>query len=294
MMQEGLLDGQQHSTCARGAVKKCLALGLAISGVALTGLAFYSSGPVPSTSGVISLATGAPSVEWVEVRSSSWNAAADKIIHRLQAEGVRRGQIISIDAHNTGPNDDAIFSAHFVRSWPDNGPLDITYHVQDEAYGWGTFYAGAASRVDETDIISITGSSYGNDRAVLYSFGYAPPAGNARVGQLKFVESRKGGWDRAAQDVIAQLKAAGVQRGQVVSIDAHNNGPTSDAIFVAFYDLSLPAFGELSISSHEMDKSSTWASFYNNAALKATTGVISITSSSNSGGYSVTFVFNYE
>ena len=48
----------------------------------------------------------------MESRSGSWNDAADGIISKLKNNGVKKGQIISIDAHNNGPDGDAIFSAH--------------------------------------------------------------------------------------------------------------------------------------------------------------------------------------
>jgi len=50
-------------------------------------------------------------LQYLECRSGGWNGAADGIIKKLQDEGVRHGQVISIDAHNNSPDGDAIFSA---------------------------------------------------------------------------------------------------------------------------------------------------------------------------------------
>merc|ERR1712203_784417 len=91
--------------------------------------------------------------EWLEVRAGTWNGAADAIIARLKDHGVQRGQIVSIDAHNNGPDEPAIFSAHFSKSWQSRGALDIRYTAQNTAdYGWATFYNNAARGVDTTDL----------------------------------------------------------------------------------------------------------------------------------------------
>jgi len=47
------------------------------------------------------------------------------------------------------------------------------------------------------------------------------------------LECRAGSWNGAANGIIQQLRDAGVRHGQVISIDAHNNGPKGDAIFSA-------------------------------------------------------------
>jgi hypothetical protein len=235
-------------------------------------------------------------VEAVEVRSGTWNGAADGIIAKLKEAGVKRGQIVTIDAHNNGPDEDAIFSAHFVRGWPSKGDLDIQYTVQNTAdYGWATFYNNAVRGVDTTDLIGITASCNTGGGGVQYVFNYAPTAQNHVVDNLAWQESRAGSWNGAADDIIAKLKANGVQRGQVVSIDAHNNGAGNgdNAIFSAFYDTGLPGYGELNIAYNVQNTNYGWSTFYANAGAAATTDVISITSSVNENGRAVTYVFNY-
>jgi len=47
----------------------------------------------------------------LEFRADSWDNAAKGIIDLIKTNDVRRGQVLSIDAHNNSPNDQAIFSA---------------------------------------------------------------------------------------------------------------------------------------------------------------------------------------
>jgi hypothetical protein len=257
------------------------------------GFAALSFCAIPKSRAML-LAAGSD-FEWLEVRAGTWNAAADAIIARLKEHGVERGQIVSIDAHNNGPDEQAIFSAHFSKSWQSKGALDIVYTAQNTAdYGWLTFYNNAASGVDTTDLIGITASCNTGGRGVQYSFSYAPAAANNVVSNLEWVESRSGSWNGGASSIISKLKSAGVQRGQIVSIDAHNNGPNGDAIFSAFYDKRLPGFGELNINYHAQNTNYGWRTFYNTASGQATANVFGITSSVNENGSAVTYVFEYE
>mmetsp|Transcript_80050 Transcript_80050/g.138945 ORF Transcript_80050/g.138945 Transcript_80050/m.138945 type:complete len:680 (+) Transcript_80050:187-2226(+) len=167
--------------------------------------------------------------EWLEARAGSWNGAADAIIQKLTEAGVKRGQIASIDAHNSDPDSDAIFSAHFSKSLPDEGDLQITYDVQNTAeYGWDKFYDTAieqASAVPTGDIIGMTSSCNTGGAGVTYLFKYAPASDGASR-PLTWKESRSDGsdWKDAAKDILNQIKDSGAQRGQVLCIDAHNWG----------------------------------------------------------------------
>lgn len=168
--------------------------------------------------------------EWLEARDGSWNGAADAIIQKLAEAGVKRGQIVSIDAHNSDPDSEAIFSAHFSKSLPDGGDLKITYEVQNTAeYGWEKFYDTAieqAKAVPTTDIISITSSCNTGGAGVTYVFKYDPASADEPSRPLTWKETRSMGssWSDAAKDIIDQIKASGAQRGQVLCIDAHNFG----------------------------------------------------------------------
>merc|ERR1711957_1104006 len=83
----------------------------------------------------------------------------------------------------------------------------------------------------------------------------------------------------------------------MVSIDAHNNDEDGDAIFTAYYSKALMSKGDLNIK-YEVDNAGySWSKFYDRACAAAgsdITDLISITSSINSGGNSVTFVFRYD
>jgi len=236
--------------------------------------------------------------EWVEARASNWNGAANAVIAKLTAAGVKRGQIISIDAHNNGPNGDAIFSAHYSKSYPSDGDLHIVYSDQNTAsYGWAGFYnnAIADAQEDVTDLISITSSNNAGGRAVTYVFKYVTAASQAESRMLTWKEARAGSWNGAANHILAQIKASGAQRGQVLGIDAHNNGPDGDAIFSAVLDLTAPGYGALDIGYHVQNTAACGrASFYTTASGEATTDVISFTSSCNANGGAVTYVFYYK
>jgi hypothetical protein len=235
--------------------------------------------------------------EWVEVRAGSWNGAADAIIAKLKAAGVKRGQIVTIDAHNNGPDGAAIFSAHYSKSLLSNGDLDISYSAQGADYGWATFYNKASrdAEADITDLISITSSTNSRGRAVTYVFKYVKVASHAESRVLTWKEVRAGSWNGAADAIIVQIKASGAQRGQVVGIDAHNNGPDEAAIFSAVLDLTAPGYGALDIGYHSQNIAGVgWGTFYNKASVEATTDVISFTSSCNTGHRGVTYVFYYK
>lgn len=239
-------------------------------------------------------------IEWVEARAGSWNGGADAVIQRLKDAGVARGQIISIDAHNNGPNDDAIFSAHFCKSYPSQGALDLTYTSQNTAdYGWATFYSNANNDAsgDMADLVSITSSTNENGRAVTYVFKYAPHAVNeVSHASLSTLEQRAGSWNGAADGLISQIKASGAQRGQIVSIDAHNNGPDEDAIFSATINHKALGFGPINDITYEDQNTDAygWATFYDTAAGQVTPDTISITGSCNTGGRAVLYVFRYQ
>mmetsp|Transcript_20882 Transcript_20882/g.46011 ORF Transcript_20882/g.46011 Transcript_20882/m.46011 type:complete len:322 (-) Transcript_20882:143-1108(-) len=238
-----------------------------------------------------------PQLQWVEARANCWIEAAEGIIAKLKALGVRRGQIISIDAHKDGPDgsvEQAIFSAYYSTSYQSLGPLNINYTEQNEVYAWPEFYDVAAQRAT-SDVFSITGSSNFPLLAVMYRFAYWPPAENSVPVDLRWLEARGDNWTQAADSIIEKLANAGVQRGQIVSIDAHNNGPDDQAIFSAHYNPSALGFGNASIKySLQNTDAYGWAQFYTNATRSATADLIGITSSSNTRSSAVTFVFEYQ
>mmetsp|Transcript_3440 Transcript_3440/g.11374 ORF Transcript_3440/g.11374 Transcript_3440/m.11374 type:complete len:311 (+) Transcript_3440:80-1012(+) len=235
---------------------------------------------------------------WVEARGSSWDSAADGVIARLKAAGVKRGQIVNIDAHNNGPDGDAIFSAHYSLSLRSLGDLNIEYSRENTAsQGWADFYdhACAEASKDITDHISITSSINEAGRGVTYVFKYAASAAFPVEHHVSWRESRAGSWNAAADSIIHKIKASGAQRGQVLGIDAHNNGPTAAAIFSATLDLSAPGLGPLEIGYYAQNTGSYgWSTFYNLASQRATADVICITSCNNENGRGVTYLFYYK
>ena len=120
--------------------------------------------------------------EFQDGRTGSWNGAANGIIRKLKEAGVQRGQVISIDAHNNGPNKAAIFSAHYCKSLPGKGPLDIQYQCENTAdQGWDAFYQNAAKFAeqntgDRSDLVAITASCNCKGRFVMYTFYYTDRA----------------------------------------------------------------------------------------------------------------------
>lgn len=67
---------------------------------------------------------------YVESQEATWVAAAADIIRKLQAAGVKRGQVLSIDAHHHLTIDEgkeASFSAYYSLELADEGPLEIDF-----------------------------------------------------------------------------------------------------------------------------------------------------------------------
>lgn len=58
------------------------------------------------------------SIQYAEARGGTWKEAADRIIARITYMGAKQGQVFSIDAHNNGPEEEAIFSALWDNSIP--------------------------------------------------------------------------------------------------------------------------------------------------------------------------------
>jgi len=254
--------------------------------------------PLPLRESITALSS--PShMGWVEVRASTWAGGADLLIEKLKTVGVKRGQIISIDAHDNKPTGQAIFSAYYSTALMSQGNLDITYEEQNADYAWATFYnrACAVAEKDITDLISITSSINSGGYSVTFVFRYAPPTSGAKSGRITWVESRSQTWNGAAYDIIEQIKATGAQRGQVIGIDAHNNGcgDNDDAIFSAYIDHTATSYGNLDIEFwHLNNQHYGWRTFYNYALAKAGPDTISISSSCNMRGGGVTYVFNYK
>ena len=247
-------------------------------------------------------------VRWVEARSARWDDALATLQAQLRERGIRRGQIVAVDAHNNGPDAEAIFSAFYSHDLPDRGELELTVHkTASSELGWGSFYDQAAAHAralpSAADLVAITASCTAGDGGVLYTLAYAGRADGALspgMGALEWAEVRGDTWDGAAHALVEQLWRKGVRNGQIVAIDAHNNGPDAPAIFSAFYSHDLPDRGELSLSfSAQNTRDYGWATFYERAAapladLKSADNLVAITASCNTGGRGVLYVWTYK
>eukprot|EP00927_Polykrikos_kofoidii_P035840 TRINITY_DN30351_c0_g1_i1.p1 TRINITY_DN30351_c0_g1~~TRINITY_DN30351_c0_g1_i1.p1 ORF type:complete len:1244 (-),score=164.86 TRINITY_DN30351_c0_g1_i1:251-3424(-) len=242
------------------------------------------------------------SLQWVECRGGAWNPTADAIIEKLRAAGVRRGQVLGIDAHNNGENEKAIFSAYYDLALPDLGELSLKYEAQNSSASWAAIYEGASGQAQGKDVISMTGSINTSQRLIFYVFYYEgkPPPGSKRpcLDQVDIIESSGGSWNEAARGIIAKLSEVGVEKGQVISIDAHNSGANAAARFSAHYSLKLRGAGPLRLNFNAQITHASWPQQYNTAAwlmarspLKGQDIVGSATSSCNSSGRSVTYTF---
>ena len=86
-------------------------------------------------------------VRFVECREDTWDAAAAGIIRKLQEAGVKRGQVLSIDAHAGDEDSDAVFSAVYSRQLAEEGELEVDFKSKtiDLAYADSETAAGAAA-----------------------------------------------------------------------------------------------------------------------------------------------------
>ena len=104
-------------------------------------------------------------------------------------------------------------------------------------------------------------------------------------------------WDGAADDIIEKLRELGVQQGQIISIDAHNNGYGEAAIMSAMWDDTVEGKGPLNIGYYVQNKNTAWEKLYANATSYVSTvrseNLISITGSCNEDDRAVLYVFYY-
>ena len=96
-------------------------------------------------------------VQWLESRGASFKTAAKSITKKLCDAGVKRGQVLSIDAH-MGVGGDAVFSAFYSTQLPHEGGLKIS--MSEKTAGWDALYQHAAAAAQtlgtSSNIISIT------------------------------------------------------------------------------------------------------------------------------------------
>ena len=241
-------------------------------------------------------------VRFIEVRSGDWNLAADDVIQCLTSRGVQQNQLLWIDAHNNGPNEEAIMSAYWDHNIKGEGPLDISYYGQNNTFPWPDLYTNASifvSNMHPKNLVSITASCNCNGKGVLYVFYYNTSCPTLPQ-NIRWCEARAGSWNKAAEKLNATMENSGAKAGQIVGIDAHNNSPDGDAIFSAWWNLSLPATGDQSntIAYNARNDTASWNDHYSwasdiVAAQTKNAKSHAITSSCNEIGNRVTYLFKY-
>merc|ERR1712072_81844 len=89
---------------------------------------------------------------YLEVRhSGSWQGACEDLVAQLKELGFCAGQIYSIDAHNNGPDEDAIVSAHWHGDplGCDDNTCHLEFEIVNDNDSWDAHYQWADSRVGE-------------------------------------------------------------------------------------------------------------------------------------------------
>eukprot|EP00931_Biecheleriopsis_adriatica_P070683 TRINITY_DN44471_c0_g1_i1.p1 TRINITY_DN44471_c0_g1~~TRINITY_DN44471_c0_g1_i1.p1 ORF type:complete len:553 (-),score=60.28 TRINITY_DN44471_c0_g1_i1:110-1708(-) len=243
-------------------------------------------------------------LEYLEARSShSWNEAADRLVQAVTAKGLRRGQSVWVDAHNNGPHGEAIFMACWSPdSQTDTGmqtsPLSLAYHAINIRDDWPVLYDQAClfcCSLHLGQLVSVTCSCNEGGKKVCYVWYDAGSGWDAAPTlQPQWTAVSAGSWLPAGQAISQRLAEVAPAR-KILSIDAHNCGPTGDALFVAFYDAQQTAPTGRFFFTHQ-NASYAWDQFYRRALTDATyfgKNTISITSSCNENNRAVTFAWYY-
>jgi hypothetical protein len=89
------------------------------------------------------------------------------------------------------------------------------------------------------------------------------------------------------------LQEHGVERGQLLGIDAHNEHPDEDAVFTAHFSRGLRGYGRLALTCEcSANERADWTTLHDRAADEsAGRELVSLTGSSNCDGKTVTFTF---
>merc|ERR1719277_1589855 len=173
-------------------------------------------------------------IRWVEQRTHSWNGCADAIIAQLQAREVKKGQLLWINAHNNGPQGQAIMSAFWDDSLKgDEGALSIEYHVKNDNDSWYEFYESSSQYLAilrPENVISVTSSCNYGGKAVLFVFNYKCQklSGNDRQ-KIWFSHESSFAYETAAKLLVDKMINDGAKAGQIIAIDVHNNNDEGDA-----------------------------------------------------------------
>ncbi|CAE7262653.1 HMOX2 [Symbiodinium natans] len=191
----------------------------------------------------------------VEMAGDAWEEAADQLIELLRGAGVQQGQVMSIDAHNKGAGTAAFLLAVVRRSRPGRGPLNLSCEVhRDLRFGWDVLYQLADQAAVGKEVVSVTGCSSGTGSQALLVFLAGP---RPEITAVEHVASAAGSWNGAADQLLHLLRDRGVQKGQLLCVDAHNTEPNAAARFSAHFSRSLPGEGPLQLTYRCFIDSST-------------------------------------
>mmetsp|Transcript_32596 Transcript_32596/g.96988 ORF Transcript_32596/g.96988 Transcript_32596/m.96988 type:complete len:592 (-) Transcript_32596:103-1878(-) len=208
--------------------------------------------------------TAVGNVECLSSSAETWEEAVDNLLGELAGAGVEQGQVLWIDIHNIDPMSERLLSAHFSPHIAGRGPLRIG-RMGRSANSWEELYAWADEASVGKEVISVSGTScwigkvWGIAKAnlVLYLFYYVGET--VPAAPVEHVCSAAETWNDAAIDVLVALHEAGVERGQLLGIDAHNERPDAAAVFAAHFCRGLQGYGRLALSMESCaDEDAQW------------------------------------
>ena len=241
-------------------------------------------------------------IRYVEARGSYWNTCAIAMHEKLKEVGVKKHQLLWIDAHNWEPGQEAILSAFWDDNIKSDEPLKLDWEEQNASYGWDTHYKNAAKTVSKLrpeNVISMTGSCNTEGRRVFFVFYYDDVSPSPEQQDIRYTGSKDWDWETAAEDIIKHLHNEGAKTGQIISIDCHNEGKDTEAYFSAFWNASLPPLGDLKLQHKSNVEEKTAEYFYHYqwavqqiSSEKGNVDTHSITSSCKNGRGLCTFVFH--
>lgn len=241
---------------------------------------------------------GVGKVECLSSSGDTWDTAVEELALKLARAGVEQGQVFWIDTHNRNPSAVCVVSAHFSRDIVGRGTLCIG-HVSRAGRSWEELYAWADTLAVGKEIISISGASSNQNthgvagaNFVLYVFHYVGET--VPAAPVEHICAAAGSWNGAGFSLLSALLEAGVERGQLLGIDAHNDNPDAPATFTAHICKGLPGYGPLALamdcSANEAD--TDWAILEGRVAEQSTgRDLVLTTGSSNCDGRVVLYCF---
>ena len=116
-------------------------------------------------------------IRYRQIRSNSWDDAAKQLDWELRTDGIKAGQIISIDAHNNDNDGQAMFSVFSNASLPALGELSLKFESKNDQSSWEDHYRWACYELSsygpneaKPNVHSITSSCNESGRGVTYVF----------------------------------------------------------------------------------------------------------------------------